>query len=309
MNDYVLLLIGIACAGTGGELFVRGLVSLGRWARISPAIVGATFAAFATSSPELAVGISSALEGTPQVSFGDVLGSNVANVGLITGVTLAIGSLRASRADLKRDFPVAIAVPFIIGVLSIDGRLSRADGMLLIVFFIAWLTSVIFAARRQRQGDAGEFEGNGKGRSILFCVLGLVILVVAGRLIVSSAIGIAASWGIGTFVVGALLVAVSTSVPELATSVIAKIRGHDEISLGTILGSNIFNCLGIIGVVSMLCPFQIPFGTVAIVLMFGVLTLIPAYPTKAGVIQRWRGFLLLGMYLIYVFMTFKPESL
>jgi len=309
INDYLVLLLGIACAGAGGELFVRGLVGLGRWARISPAIVAATFAAFATSSPELSVGINAAIAGTPQISIGDVLGSNIVNVGLVIGLTLVIGGIRASREDVKRDFPVALAVPAIIGVLSADGVLSRLDGIVLIAVFIGWLIVVIMEAWRQRNASEDADNERQHWISVVFCACGLVLLVVAGRFIVSGAVGIATSWGMGMFVIGALLVAVGTSVPELATSVIAKIRGHDEISLGTILGSNIFNCLGIVGVVSVICPIVIPFRDIALALAFGMVTVIPTYPAQRGIIERWRGFLLLAMYLAYVFMTLKPESL
>jgi len=308
MNHYFTLFLGIACAGTGGELFVRGLVKLGRWMRISPAIVGATFAAFATSSPELSVGINAALAGTPQISLGDVLGSNIVNVGLVIGLTLTIGSIRSTRGELKRDFPVALALPVIIGILSVDGVLSRKDGIILLSMFAAWLVAVIAEARRQRDEIANVVEKSGNWRPVLYCTCGLALLIIAGRFIVSGAVGIAEAWGLGTFVIGALIVAVGTSVPELATSVMAKIRGHDEISLGTILGSNIFNCLGIIGVVAVICPIVVPFRSVLLALVFGLVTVIPTYPTRTGIIERWRGFVLLALYVVYVFFTVGPTA-
>jgi cation:H+ antiporter len=308
MNDYVALLLGVVCAGGGGELFLRGVVGLARWARISPGIVAATLAAFATSSPELSVGIGSALAGTPQISFGDVLGSNVVNVGLILGLTLVIGAIRASRAEVKRDFPVALLVPVIIGLLAFDGVVSRLDGIVLLAIFIGWLVAVVREARRQRSA-AEKVLGEGRHwLSIVFCVTGLGLLMAAGRFIVAGASGVAAALGLDTFVVGVLIVAVGTSVPELATAVIAKIRGHDEVGLGTILGSNIFNCLWIVGVVAVICPIVVPFREVALSLLVSVVTVVLVYPTRSGMIGRWRGFLLLALYAVYVVATLEPVS-
>ncbi|OGV61773.1 MAG: sodium:calcium antiporter [Lentisphaerae bacterium RIFOXYA12_FULL_48_11] len=308
MNDYITLSSGIVLAGIGGELFVRGVVKLGRWARISPGIVAVTFAAFATSSPEFSVGINAALARAPQISLGDALGSNVVNVGLILGLALVIGGMRATRTEVKRDFPVALIVPVIIGVMTIDGLVSRIDGIILLAIFTGWLIAVVLEARRQRNAAEKVIEEHRHWLSIIFSTVGLGLLILAGRLIVTGATGIAAAWGLGTFVVGAVIVAVGTSVPELATAVIAKIRGHDEIGLGTILGSNIFNCLWIIGIVSIICPIVISFREVAMALSFGIATVILTYPTRNGMISRWRGMVLLVLYIVYVLITIKPAN-
>jgi cation:H+ antiporter len=300
MNDYLALALGVVFAGIGGELFVRGAVGLAWWARISPAIVGATVAAFATSSPELVVGISSAIAGVPEISFGDALGSNVVNVGLVLGLTLILGGIRSSRAKLKRDFPVALLVSVIIAVLGYDGALSRMDGVILLAIFFGWLGVVTLEVRRQRS-VAEEVAGEGRRwLTISSTAVGLVFLMAAGRLIVASAKGIALRWGMGAFVVGEVIVAIGTSAPELATAIIAKIRGHDEIGLGTILGSNIFNCLWIVGVVSVIHPIVVPFRQVALALLFGIVTVALTYPTRSGLIERRRGFLLLALYVVYV---------
>ncbi len=308
MNDYFALILGIACAGMGGELFVRGVIGLGRWARIAPGIVAVTFAAFATSSPEFSVGISAAFAGTPQISLGDALGSNVVNIGLILGVTLAIDGIRTTRAEVKRDFPVAMIVPVIIAVLASDGLVSRMDGALLIAVFAGWLVTVVLEAMRQRTTDRTVTDRRQHVLSIVFSIAGLALLIVAGRFIVAGASGIAAAWGLGVFVVGALIVAVGTSVPELATAVIAKIRGHDDIGLGTVLGSNIFNCLWIVGMVAVICPIVITFREILPAIIFGIITVALTYPTRDGMINRWRGFLLLALYSVYIFTTLSHVS-
>ena len=300
MNDYLALILGVVCAGIGGELFVRGAVGLAFWARISPGIVGATVVAFATSSPELSVSINAALAGKPQIGLGDALGSNVVNVALILALALLISGIQSPRDSIKRDFPVALLIPIITGVLFLDGELSRLDGLLMLGMFIAWLVAAVIEARKQRSA-AGEVIGeHRRWLVVVLCVTGLAFLVAAGNLIVAGARGIAISFGIDEFIIGATIVAVGTSVPELATAVIAKLRGHDEVGLGTILGSNIFNGLLIVAVAAMIHPITVPWREVAIALVFGLVALVFAYPTRKGFIERRRGILLLVLYVVYL---------
>jgi cation:H+ antiporter len=300
MNDYATLILGVVCAGIGGELFVRGAVGLAHWARVKPGIIGATVAAFATSSPELSVSINAALAGKPQIALGDALGSNVVNVALILALALVISGIQSSRDSVKRDFPVALLIPIITGVLFLDGELSGFDGVLMLGMFIVWLVATIIEARKQRSA-ADEVLGAHRGwRVALACVAGLAFLVTAGNLIVAGAKGIALSFGIDEFVIGATIVAVGTSVPELATAVIAKFRGHDEVGLGTILGSNIFNGIFIVAVAAIIHPITVPWREVAVALVFGLVALVFAYPTRTGFIERRRGVLLLVLYAVYL---------
>ena len=154
MNNYLALAVGILCAGIGGELFVRGVVGIARWARVSAGIIGATVAAFATSSPELSVAITAAMAGKPQISLGDALGSNVVKVALVLAITLLISGIQCPRDSIKRDFPIALITPVVIGVLAFDGVLSRLDGLLLLGMFIAWAVAVTVEARKQRSAAA-----------------------------------------------------------------------------------------------------------------------------------------------------------
>src|SRR3989337_209241 len=196
MNDYVALSMGVICAGIGGELFVRGAVGLAHWARISPGIIGATIAAFATSSPELSVSINAALAGEPQIAFGNALGSNVLNVALILALALVISGIQSPRDSVKRDFSVALLIPVITGVLFLDGELSRLDGLLMLSMFLAWLVAAVIEARKQRSA-AEQVLGEHRGwLTILSCLAGLAFLVAAGNLIVAGARGIAISLGI-----------------------------------------------------------------------------------------------------------------
>ena len=300
MNDYLALILGVGCAGIGGELFVRGAVGLAFWARISPGIIGATVVAFATSSPELSVSINAALAGKPQIGLGDALGSNVVNVALILALALLISGIQSPRDSIKRDFPVALLIPIITGVLFLDGELSRLDGLLMLGMFIAWLVAAVIEARKQRSA-AGEVIGeHRRWLVVVLCVTGLAFLVAAGNLIVAGARGIAIAFGIDEFIIGATIVAVGTSVPELATTIIAKLRGHDEVGLGTIFGSNIFNGLFIVAVAAMIHPITVPWREVAIALVFGLVALVFTYPTRKGFIERRRGVLLLVLYFVYL---------
>jgi cation:H+ antiporter len=300
MEYFGLLLGGIICASLGGELFVRGVVGIASWARVSASIIGTTFAAFATSSPELSISVTSALAGTPQVSLGDALGSNVVNISLILAIGLLIAPMRVARKGIRRDFSMALLVPVLLALFALDGVISRLDGIVLLVIFAAWVGVVVQEARRQRSAASQVLAEARHVRAAMEALGGLVLLIIAGRLIVWGAQGIAARHGLDPFLIGATLVALGTSVPELATVVISHRRGHDEIGLGTILGSNVFNGLLVVGVASMLHPIVINFREVSAGLLFGLLAVACAAPLAGGWIGRRRGVLLLCLYLAYL---------
>ncbi|HEY7496839.1 MAG TPA: calcium/sodium antiporter [Candidatus Tectomicrobia bacterium] len=300
MHNSLTLLLGVIAAGMGGELFVRGSVRLAEWARIPAGIVGATIAAFATSSPEFAVSVSAALAGAPQISLGDALGSNVVNVALILALALLISSMQAPRDSIKRDFPVALLVPVLLAILAFDGMLSRLDGIMLLVVFFTWLTATVLEARRQRSAAEKVLGEPRPGLALLYSLAGLALLVMAAQLIVTGAKGIALSFGLGEFVIGATVVAVGTSIPELATTVISQLRGHQEIGLGTVIGSNIFNGLWIVAVAAILSPITVHWQELIVGLGFGAITMALIFPARDGLIGRWRGALLLALYMVYL---------
>lgn len=308
MNDYTTLVLGIICAGIGGELFVRGAVGLARWARVAPGIIGATVVAFATSSPELSISINAALSGKPQIALGDALGSNVVNVALILGLALVISGIQSPRNSIKRDFPVALLIPIITGVLLLDGELSRFNGLLMLGMFFVWLVATIIEAQKQRSATEEVINKHQGWLIVLLCVIGLASLVAAGNLIVTGAKGIAITLGIDEFIIGAAIVSVGTSVPEIATAVIAKIRGHDEIGLGTILGSNIFNGIFIVAIAAIIHPISVAWYEVAITLMFGLVALVFTYPTRTGFIKRRQGILLLVLYATYLIIILQYQA-
>ena len=308
MSHYLALVLGILCAGLGGELFVRGTVGLARWARISPAIAGATVAAFATSSPEMSVAIVAAFTGAPAISFGNVLGSNVVNVALIFGLMLLIGPLCRTRREVKRDFSVALLAPIVVGVVSFDGVVSRIDGLILLGLFLAWLIGTILEARQQRSAAVAVLGEKRRWLAGLLVAIGLALLFAAGELIVTGASGIGRLLGLDNFIIGAVIVSIGTTVPEMATAVISKMRKHEEVGFGTIFGSNIFNGLFILGLVAVISPIAVPWREVLPVVLFGIVTVAVILPPRHACIQRWRGAVLLGLYAAYLAATIVQEQ-
>lgn len=300
MSSFAMLLIGLVCAGAGGELFVRSTVGLARAARISPGIIAATVAAFATSSPELVIAVTSALDGAPELSLGNALGANVVNIAMILGIVLLFAPIAVPRGSIRRDIPVAILAPAVLALLLIDGTLSRLDALLLIAAFAAWLWAIVQEARRERSAVVSVLGEARIGRATMEGVLGLALLIAAGRLIVDGGTGIAKVYGLSEFVIGATIVAAGTTMPELLTALIARWRGHDEVSLGTVLGSNIFNGLAIVGIAGAICPIGAPFMSVAPTIATGLMAVALTRPSRLGMIDRWRGGMLLAVYAVYL---------
>jgi cation:H+ antiporter len=295
-----LLLPGIALAGLGGELFVRGLVSLAAWWRVPPGIVGATVAAFATSSPELSVAVNSALEGQPEIALGDVLGSNVVNIALILGIAVIFAAIWVGRGTVARDYPAALMAPALLGLLALDGTLGLVDGVVLLLVFAAWLGQSAIAARRVRDATESVLMEKSRTSVVVSLAVGIAMLIAAGRLIVSGAVGISSAAGWDGFVVGAVVVALGTSAPELATMIAARLRKHDEVAVGTILGSNIFNTLLIVGTAAVIEPITVDGFETDVGIIASILVVLIIIPTRRGLLARWRSVPLIGTYAAVV---------
>jgi len=302
-TDLLALLAAIPLAALGGETFLKGVLGVAVWLRLPKLLVSTTLAAFATSSPELTVSSMAALTGKPEIGLGDALGSNVVNIGLILGLALLFGALSARFAEIRRDFLLALAVPALTLILALDGVLSRAEGALLLALFAFWLILVVRQAINHRRDTPADLAPSGQPvRAWLFAFVGLACLILAGRLFVVGASSIAVALGIHAYVIGATVVAIGTSLPELVTTLLARLRGHDDVGLGTLLGSNLFNGLAIVGVAAAIHPIQAPVGEIAAALGFGVLTVLLILP-RAGAISRWRGLVLLAAYAAFVTVT------
>lgn len=306
--DVLALVAAIPAAAAGGAAFVKGVLGVSTWMRLPRMLVATTLAAFATSSPELSVSTLAALAGRPAIGLGDALGSNVVNIGLILGLALLLGPLAARVEEFRRDFVLALAAPVLTAVLMLDGGLSHADGALLLVVLAAWLALAsmdAIASRRKASFGAADTPSIRPRVAWLLLLVGLAGLVLAGRLFVAGSTGVALTLGIHPYVVGATVVAIGTSLPEIVTVLISRLNGHDDVGLGTLLGSNLFNGLGIVGVAASIHAIEVPLAEVAVALAFGVATVLLMLP-RAGVLSRRRGVVLVAAYAAFVACTAAP---
>ncbi|WP_371325453.1 sodium:calcium antiporter [Dechloromonas sp. ZY10] len=306
-SDLLTLCTAIAFAALGGEAFVRAVVGAASAWRIPSAIAATTLAAFATSSPEFTVSSIAALEGAPQIGLGDALGSNVLNLALIFALALLFGPIQAERRAFAGDFALALAIPALTGLLLLDGQLGRGDALLLLALFAGWILHKLRQARRERARSEARSDNEAHSQPVAgwtwYGLGGLALLVAAGHLFVGSASNLAATWGINSYIIGALIVAFGTSLPELATVLLARWRGHDDIGVGTLLGSNLFNGLCIVGVAAGLHPITIAAASVLPALFLGMLSVALLWPAANGWLQRWRALPLLAIYCLFILFT------
>jgi cation:H+ antiporter len=293
------LIGGVILAGVGGVLFVRGVLGFARWARIPAAIAAATLGAFATSSPEVFVSTIAALDGKPAIGLGDATGSNVVNIALILALALLIKPIRSPHREMRLDFWAAIVASVLIGGVAADGVIGALDGALLIVAFAVWMTLHVRRALAERRKPlTGEAVAG--YRVLVDGVAGLSLLVLAGHLVVDGAQTIAAAFAIPPYLIGATLVALGTSMPELATTLVAQRRGHDHVGLGTLLGSNVFNGLFIVGIAAVITPIPVQGSGLWIALGAALYAVVLAWPGASERLGRNRGVALIAGYAAYL---------
>lgn len=303
-----LLLLGLFLVAIGGDLFVRGALCVSHWARVSPAVIGATVAAFATSSPELTVAINAALSRTPQIALGDALGSNVVNIAVILGMAALFFPVKNDAHRTRREFVFALIAPLLTALLLLNGNLSRADAVVMLGLFSLWFAWLLVVARRQRVSFAATDPSLKPTTVTIQTAAGLALLVGGGILIVSGAQGVATFYGVAPFLIGVTLVALGTSAPEIATVIISKLRGHEELGVGALLGSNIFNGLFIVGVAALIHPIAVAWNDVALALAVGTIAVVVAMPLSARRIGRHRGIALLSLYLAYMTLLYRVNA-
>ncbi|MGE0667019.1 MAG: sodium:calcium antiporter [Sphingomonadales bacterium] len=293
------MVAAVPLAAIGGDLFLKGVLGIAAWSRVPRVLVGTTLAAFATSSPELTLSTVAALSGQPEIGLGDALGSNVVNIALILGLSLLFGALPASLRGLRREYLMAAAAPVATLALCLDGTVSRLDGAILLVLFFVWLSLSIRHGLEFRRGAGTETQdGVVLLPALARGAIGLAILILAGKLFVDGASGVAAALGLHAYVVGATIVAIGTSMPELVATLLTRLRGQHDLSLGILLGSSLFNGLAIVGIASGIQPIHAPRAEVAAALLFGLAALLLVVPRR-DVIPRGRSLLLLALYASY----------
>ena len=310
-----LFMCGFIALIGGAELLVRGASSLAVVFGISPLVIGLTVVAFGTSSPELGVSVMSTFSGQAGIAVGNVVGSNIANVLLILGLSAMAAPLIVSRQLIRIEVPLMIGVSLLAWGLALDGVVGRLDGLLL---FAGVVIYSVWAIRRSRQESAaaddefveefGSEPSGGKksgqwGRQVLLVLSGLVLLGLGSHWLVAGAVFLAKMFGVSDLLIGLTIVSIGTSLPELATSVMASIRGHRDIAVGNIVGSNLFNILAVLGLTAAVAPGGIPVAERAINFDFPVMvavmfTCLPIFFTK-HLIARWEGALFFGYYIAY----------
>jgi cation:H+ antiporter len=298
---YLLFVIGLIGLFFGGEFLVRGASSIARTYRISPMVIGLTIVGFGTSAPELLVSVQAALAGQPAIAIGNVLGSNIANILLILGISAVIAPLILPLRKLWRDLGFMLLATAVIWAMLLDGNVTRLDGVLLLAGLIIFL-AVAFLTGKAEPDDSLPLPP--VWRAALMTLGGLVVLVIGARLLVDSATTIARTYGISEAVIGLTIVAVGTSLPELATSVVAALRKQTEIAVGNIVGSNIFNIFGILGLTAVIAPIpaearfawiDMPWVAASTIGLTVVAALLGGLPRSAGaaLLVAYAGYLVL----------------
>ncbi len=305
MLDLIQIIAGLALLYYGGNFLVTGSVRLARSLKISPFIIGATVIAFGTSAPELAVALLAALGGTPELAMGNVIGSNIANIGLVLGLTAIISSMSIAPDRLKRESPPLVLASLLILVIAWDLEINRYEGL----FMVCLLGVYVWRSFSHKEDFAEEpeeeahlFERKGPAFQVMLIVVGLVLLVGGAKLLVVGGVSIARNLGISEWLIGITIVAIGTSLPEIVSSLIAAKRGHGEMAIGNIFGSNIFNILMVLGLTATIHPLHIqePIQPDLIITtaITGLLLAMIGYGNHS--LGKQKGTLLLLAYFLYI---------
>ncbi len=318
MLTYLLFIIGFIILIKGADYLVEGASSIAARYNVSDLVIGLTIVAFGTSTPELFVNIFASVRGNAEIAIGNVLGSNTANILLILGVSSLIYPLNVTKGTVWKEIPFSLLVVIVLWVLVndkiIDGMefslLGRSDGLILISFFIIFIYYT-FCIARNIEGMGGQIPGkiHSLHVSFLLIIVGLAGLILGAKWIVDGAVKIAVRFGMTQHLVGLTIVAVGTSLPELATSAMAAYRKNAEIAVGNIVGSNIFNILFVLGVSSIIKP--LPFKSssnidISVVIIASLLLFFCMFTGKRRSLDRWEGFIFLILYASYtVFLIYQ----
>lgn len=322
------IIIGIVLVLWGADRLTEGAASLARRMSVPEIVIGLTIVAAGTSAPELFVSLVSALKGTPDLAVGNVVGSNVFNTMLIVGCSALVAPMTISRNTVSKDIPFAVAASFLLVVLCTDGfgstairgnMISRTDGILLLAGFAAFMFYTMRVAGKNAVGHGPEpdsktakvvsvprksaADGMKAWKCVLYIIIGLACLISGSNLFVDSASAIASGLGVSESVIGLTIVAGGTSMPELATSVVAARKGQSAIAIGNVIGSNVFNILAILGLTAVVCPMQINGITLTdLLVMTGGIMLVWLFSFTKYTVARWEGALLTAGFFAYIYL-------
>lgn len=322
LEIWLPLIGGLVLLIAGGELLVRGAVQVATGMGVSPLVIGLTLVGFGTSTPELVTSVQAALTGAPGIAYGNIVGSNIANSLLIAGAAALLSPMLIASSALKRDGTVMLVITVMFSIVAFAMPLGRAVGAI----FVAALVTYIYIAFRQERSATSPDHGAIYDKSLalqeadaalalparpqksllvstLIALGGLVLVVIGGRFLVGGAVSLARGFGISETVIGLTIVAVGTSMPEFVTSVVAGLRKQGDVAFGNIVGSNIYNILGIGGFTALIAPGAVPVEIVSFdnLVMIGVSLALVTFAWTGLRIARWEGALLLGGYVAYVY--------
>ncbi len=304
----ILFAIGLVLLIAGAEWLVRGASQLAAAAGVSSLVIGLTVVAFGTSAPELAVSVSSAATGKADIALGNVVGSNIFNVLFILGISAAITPLRVNQQLIKLDVPIMIVISILVYVFALNGVLDRWEGGLFFAGIIVYTTFLVRQSRREQASVAAEYEKEfgqmtlkAPWKAVTLVLIGLVMLVIGSNWLVDGAVVLARYFGVSELIIGLTVVACGTSLPEVATSVVAAIRGERDIAVGNVVGSNIFNILSVLGLSSLIQPITVAPAAMLFdipVMIAIAVACLPIFFTNYT-ISRWNGWTFLLYYVAY----------
>ncbi len=311
----VMILVSLFLLVKGADYLVDGAADVARWLHVSPVLVGLTIVALGTSLPEIIVSFFSVLSGNADISIGNVVGSNIANIGLVIGISALLTPLAVRSKTLIYEFPFLIIASFLVLILANDHfifssstfTISRLDGVIFILMLLAFLLYIFRSMKESKKSVEEEFRkeykhDNPPWKNALFILGGITALVIGGKLFITNATDLAEIIGLSEAFIGLTIAALGTSLPELATSGMAAWKKQGDIAIGNIVGSNIFNILFVLGVTSTIKPFSVSPGVIANdgMVMLTITLLFLVFATKGKKVTRWDGAALVLFYLVYL---------
>lgn len=316
MLTYFLFIIGFIILIKGAELLVNGASTIAKKLKVSDLVIGLTIVAFGTSAPEMFVNVSASIQGNSGIAIGNIIGSNIANILLILGVSTLIFPLAVQSTTVWKEIPFSLLAALILGILANDylidhkenSELTRSDGLILIGFFIIFIYYIFSIAKKSENAVNEEFKQLSNFMTVAYIILGLTGLILGGTWISNGAVKIAAKFGVSEYLIGLTVVAVGTSLPELATSAVAAYKKNTNIAIGNVIGSNIFNIFWVLGLSAVIKP--LPFqpsanSDLAMTVFSSILLFALLFVGKKHVLKKWQGILFLILYAGYIVFIIK----
>lgn len=297
----LFIIIGIVLVLWGADRLTDGATAIAQRLNVPQIVIGLTVVAMGTSAPEFFVSFVSALKGTTDMAVGNVVGSNIFNTMLIVGVAAMVAPMTIAKNTVKKDIPCAVGASLMLAVMSLDNEISRLDAVLLFIAFLLFMAYTLRLAKTGEKEDETVIKKMKPLKAAFLVLLGLACLIVGSNLFVESASAVAKSLGVSDAMIGLTIVAGGTSLPELATSVVAAMKGRSSIAIGNVIGSNVFNILMILGITGIICPMDLHGITlVDMGVLFGSMLLLWGFSYTKYTVARWEGALLTVLFGCYL---------